>query len=96
MWTRAANEPVADGCSGAPVTIDWSRLAAPTGRVTVQLVRAGKVKQNLGKALTRGEATLTLPKLAARAWRVRLRYAGSSAYLPAAKVLPLRVRKAAR
>jgi hypothetical protein len=70
--------------------------AKPTGRVTVQLVKAGKVKRTLGKALAGGRATFALPRLAAGAWKVRIRYVGSAAYLASAKTLPLKVRKAGR
>lgn len=62
----------------------------PTGKVVVRLMRDG-VKRTFTKPLRAGAATVTLPRLVAGRWALKIRYAGSPSYLAGTKVVWLRV-----
>ncbi|MFC6154659.1 Ig-like domain-containing protein [Nocardioides yefusunii] len=55
-------------------------LATPSGKVTLTLTK-GKKKVKVTKALSKGKAVVTLPKLAKGTWKTKITYAGDSRYV---------------
>lgn len=74
------------------VTVTGKPAATISGKVTVRVLRAGKVVAVRTATLTRSAATVTLPRLAAGTYTVKVAYAGNATTAPsAASPLSLKV-----
>ncbi|WP_244929732.1 Ig-like domain repeat protein [Nocardioides sp. W7] len=93
LTVKVAKAPTTRKAGRAVITVKGSKGAA-TGKVKVQILKGKKVVKNLGaKALKNGKLTVTLPKRAKGTYKVKVTYAGSTAYKSASKTKAFKVRK---